>query len=570
MNTAQYIVEISATGDRPTITKVEAVQRKLNETDRTAKRLSGRIGGLGSALKSLPGASFFSNPLVQLTTGIGVVSKLGMQAEKTTTALNVLVGSEDRAAKMLGEINQYADNTLWDRSTTQEAAKTMLGFGVSTESVTKDLKMLGDVAMGDKNKLQQLALVFGQISAAGKLQGQDLLQLINAGYNPLLDISALTGKSVAQLKDEMSKGLVTFDMVHAAFERATGAGGKFNNMTQQIAQTTYGAWEQVKGKFLGAMLEIYDVIQPTLIPAINLLGKGFEFLGKAAKWVGDNFKTILNILTPLTAAVVAYNAVVAISKAFTNGWTVATRAQYAALLLLEKAQKLVNIVMAANPIGIVVAGVAALTAAVVICWNKFAGFRAVVLTVWDTLKGFGEIVKTYVLDRIQGMIKGLGKVGEMFSKLFKGDFSGAWAAAKESASLISGLDRVRTAVQSAQGVVDNIGYSHWSHLQQERSKQRAKDAISTPEAAGGVAGDAAGGVAGAAGGAGAGTAASSGKIAKDIATGGTRNTAITINVSKFFDDVNITTVSGTDMRQLQNAILESINRSLEIATSAAR
>ena len=136
MNTAQYIIDISATGDRPTITRVDAVQRKLDETDRTARRLSGRVGGLGSALKSLPGASFFANPLVQLTTGIGVVSKLGMQAEKTTTAFNVLVGSEDKAAKMLGEINQDADNTLWDRSTTQEAAKTMLGFGVSTETVT--------------------------------------------------------------------------------------------------------------------------------------------------------------------------------------------------------------------------------------------------------------------------------------------------------------------------------------------------------------------------------------------------------------------------------------------------
>ena len=567
MNTAQYIIDISATGDRPTITRVDAVQRKLNETDATARRLSGRVGGLGSALRSLPGGSFFANPLVQLTTGIGVVSKLGMQAEKTTTAFNVLVGSEDKAAKMLGEINQYADNTLWDRSTTQEAAKTMLGFGVSTETVTKDLKMLGDVAMGDKNKLQQLALVFGQISAAGKLQGQDLLQLINAGYNPLLDISALTGKSVAQLKDDMSKGLVTFDMVHAAFERATGSGGKFNNMTQQIAQTTYGAWEQVKGKFLGAMLQIYDVIQPALIPAINALGKGFEFVGKAAKWVGDNFKTILSILAPLTAAVVAYNAVVTISRALTNGWTIATRAQYVALLLLEKAQMLVNVVMAANPIGLVIAGVAALTAAIAICWNKFAGFRAVVLTVWDTLKGFGEVIKTYVLDRFQGMIKGLGKVGEVFAKLFKGDFSGAWSAAKESFSLISGVDAKRAAAQGARDVVDNIGYSHWSHLQQERSKQRAKDSISKPEAAGGVADDSAG-LSGAPG-AGAG-AAGSGKIAKDIATGGTRNTSITINVSKFFDDVNITTINGTDMRQLQNAILESINRSLEIATSAAR
>lgn len=561
MNTAQYIIEISAQGDRPTISRVDAVQRKLNETDKAASRL-------GKALGSIPGGNFLTNPLVQLTTGLGVVTKIGMQAEKTTTAFNVLVGSESKAAKMLGELNKYADNTLWDRSTTQDAAKTMLGFGVSTESVVGDLRMLGDVAMGDKTKLQQLALVFGQISAAGKLQGQDLLQLINAGYNPLLDISELTGKSVAQLKDDMSKGLVTFDMVRAAFQRATGEGGKFNNMTNQIAQTTYGAWEQLKGKFLGALLEIYEIIQPYLTPAINLLGKGLDAVAGAARWVSDNFKTILSVAAPLTAAIVAYNAAVAISKAFTAGWTIATRAQYVALLLLEKAQKLVNIVMAANPVGLIVAGIAALTTAVAICWNKFAGFRAVVLTAWDTLKGFGNILKDYVLDRVQGVISGVGKLGEALGKLLKGDFSGAWNAAKGGYSAISGLDAKRNAVSSARDLTGGLSYTYANHLAAERAKQRAKDAISTPEAAGGVAASA--GLAGAGAQGGPAGSGGTGKIAKDIATGGTRNTSIVINVSKFFDDVNITTANGRDMRQLQDAVLESINRSLEIATSAAR
>jgi tape measure domain-containing protein len=564
-NTAQYIIEISTNGDRATVSRVDAVQRKLDATDRSAARLSGRVGGLGKALQGLPGAGFFANPLVQLTAGIGVVSKLGMQAEKTATAFNVLVGSEDKAAKMLGEINEYADKTLWDRSSTQEAAKTMLGFGVSAESVTKDLKMLGDVAMGDKNKLQQLALVFGQISAAGKLQGQDLLQLINAGYNPLLDISAQTGKSVAKLKDEMSKGLVTFDMVRAAFQRATGEGGKFNQMTEKIAQTTYGAWEQLKGKFLGAMLELYELIRPAIIPVINVLGKGLEAVGAAAKWVAENFSTILSVLAPVAAGVVAYNVAVAASTALTNGWTIATRAQYVALLLLEKAQKLVNIVMSANPIALIIAGIAALATAVAICWNKFAGFRAVILTVWETMKGFGQIIKNYVLDRIQGLLAGVGKLGEAFSKLFKGDFKGAWDAAKGAASGLLGLDARRNAAESTRQLVGGVKGTYGEILSNERAKQSAKEALKSPEAAGGVADTTAPGITGASG-----AGASGGKMAKDIATGGTRNTSITINVSKFFDDVNITTASGTDLRQLQNTILESINRSLEIATSAAR
>ena len=84
-NTAQYIIEISTNGDRATVSRVDAVQRKLEATDRSAARLSGRVGGLGKAFQNLPGAGFFANPLVQLTAGIGVVSKLGMQAEKTAT-----------------------------------------------------------------------------------------------------------------------------------------------------------------------------------------------------------------------------------------------------------------------------------------------------------------------------------------------------------------------------------------------------------------------------------------------------------------------------------------------------
>ncbi len=564
-NTAQYIIEISTNGDRATVSRVDAVQRKLEATDRSAARLSGRVGGLGKAFQNLPGAGFFANPLVQLTAGIGVVSKLGMQAEKTATAFNVLVGSEAKAAKMLGQINEYADKTLWDRSSTQEAAKTMLGFGVSAESVVKDLKMLGDVAMGDKNKLQQLALVFGQISAAGKLQGQDLLQLINAGYNPLLDISALTGKSVAKLKDEMSKGLVTFDMVRAAFQRATSEGGKFNQMTAQIAQTTYGAWEQLKGKFLGTMLDIYEIIRPTILTVINGLTIALNEVGEAARWVSKNFSAVVAVLAPVTAAVVAYNLVTAISTKLTNGWTIATRAQYVALLLLEKAQKLVNIVMSANPIALIIAGIAALATAVAICWNKFAGFRAVILTVWETIKGFGQILKNYVLDRIQGILTGVGKLGEAFSKLFKGDFSGAWDAAKGAASGLLGIDAKRNAAASAKQLVGGIGSTYNYTLANERAKDRAKQELKTPEAAGGVAETGGSGAAAPMAG-----AASSGKLASDIATGGTRNTSITINISKFFDDVNITTASSTDMRKLQDTILEGINRSLEIATSAAR
>ena len=547
MNIAQYIIQIAAQGDGQALSKIKAVQSGLDQADRSASRLK---KGLGQAFRSLPGAEFITNPIVALTAGIGVVSKLGMETEKTAVAFNVLVGNEEKAAKMLGELNKYADNTLWDRSTTQQAAQTMLGFGVSTETVVEDLKMLGDVAQGDKNRLQQLALVFGQISSAGKLQGQDLLQLINAGYNPLLDISELTGKSVAQLKDDMSKGLVTFDMVRAAFQKATGEGGKFNNMTERIAQTSYGAFEQLKGKLISTLLQLYNIIQPFIIPVLNALGKGLDYVAGVADWASQHLKILIPIFKYLTIGIAAYTVA-------TNLATIATKALS---LIFRVIITLSNL----SPFGLIAAGVAALTVAVITCWNKFAGFRAVILTVWDTVKGFGEILKQYVLDRITGIITGIGYVGDAIGKLFKGDFSGAWESAKTGAAQITGVSAVASAAASARDLAAGVRGNYSARLDAEKQKQAAKDTITKPEAAGGT-----GALLTPGAGAG-GSGASAGATANAITTGGTRNTSIVLNIGKFFEDVNITNVEGRDYRELRDAVLESINRSLEIAVSAAR
>lgn len=553
MNIAQYIIELAAQGDSQVISKIDAVQGSLDAADRSATKLSsGLKKGLGQAFRSLPGAEFITNPIVAITAGIGVVSKMGMEAEKTATAFNVLVGSEEKAAKMLGEINKYADTTLWDRSTTQNATKTMLGFGVSTETVVDDLKMLGDVAGGDKNKLQQLALVFGQISSAGKLQGQDLLQLINAGYNPLMDMAELTGKSVAQLKDEMSKGLVTFDMVRAAFQRATGEGGKFANMTEKIAETSFGAFEQLKGKLVSVLLELYNVIQPFIIPVLNALGKGLDYISKVATWASQHLETIIPVVKYLAIAIA--------------GYTVATKLAAIATGALSAVFKVLIAVMNLNPFGLIVAAIAAVTAAVIACWNKFAGFRAVILTVWDTVKGFGNILKQYVLDRIMGIINGIGHLGKAIGKLFKGDFSGAWEAAKTGAKEFVGITAGKNAVAATRNLASGISGNYASHLETERAKQAAKDTISEPKAAGGAGvGSFASSAAG-----GASSGASANSTANAITTGGTRNTSIVLNIGKFFEDVNINNTSNQDYRQIRDAVLESVNRSLEIAVSAAR
>ena len=463
--------------------------------------------------------------------------------------LKISVPAED-VNKQLKQIeSQYVTReqfmqVLRSQNSSLEQAKAEIARQLSIE------KMLGDVAQGDKNRLQQLALVFGQISSAGKLQGQDLLQLINAGYNPLLDISELTGKSVAQLKDDMSKGLITFDMVRAAFQKATGEGGKFNNMTERIAQTSYGAFEQLKGKLISTLLELYNVIQPFIIPVLTALGKGLDYVAGVADWASQHLKILIPIFKYLTIGIAAYTVA-------TNLATIATKALS---LIFRVIITLSNL----SPFGLIAAGVAALTVAIITCWNKFAGFRAVILTVWDTVKGFGEILKQYILDRITGIITGIGYVGDAIGKLFKGDFNGAWQSAKTGAAQISGVSAVASAAASARDLAAGVRGNYSARLDAENQKQAAKDTITKPEAAGGT-----GALLTPGAGAG-GSGASAGATANAITTGGTRNTSIVLNIGKFFEDVNITNVEGRDYRELRDAVLESINRSLEIAVSAAR
>lgn len=543
MNTLQFIIDIAARGDQAVIRRVSALQDRLGGAEAAAERLANATGGkLKNAFMSLPGASFFANPIVALSTGVGVVAKLGMETEKTATAFRVLAGSEETSTKLLGQLNKYADETVWNRPEIQEAAKTMMGFGISTETVYKDLQMLGDVAMGDKNKLQSLALVFGQISSAGKLQGQDLLQLINAGYNPLLDISELTGKSVAKLKDEMSKGAISADLVRKAFEKATGPGGKFEGMINELANTAPGAFDQLKGKGSAGLLRLYDIIQPLLIPAFrtmgNVLDKVFAVLEGVLKFLIDYGKWLL----PVVAAVAAYNVAV-------NSTVIALKAWVAI-------QKILNIVMNLNPVGLIVAGIAALVAVVAVCWNKFAGFRAVILTVWDAMKGFAGMLKDLVIDRITGLLTGIGKVGEALAKLFKGDFSGAWSSAKSAASLITGHDARSKAFSTSADIISGIGGNYKAHLAEQTKKQ-----ISDPKAAAGTDGKLATGAA---------STLSASTVANDITTGGTRNTSITLNISKFWEDVNVFPAEDIDMNTLSRKVLEALNRSLEAATAAAR
>lgn len=173
--------------------------------------------------------------------------------EKATSDFKVLLGSIDAAKAHLADLRAFASSTPLTFDDLSRASKLLLSFGADVQTVMPSLKTLGDIAMGDRQKFQGLALVFAQVQSCGKLMGQDLLQMINQGFNPLTVIAQQTGKSVAELKDLMGEGAISFEMVAEAMRVATAEGGLFHNAMAEASSTGEGLVSTLQDKWTDAV-----------------------------------------------------------------------------------------------------------------------------------------------------------------------------------------------------------------------------------------------------------------------------------------------------------------------------
>ena len=577
----KFLIKLQADGGnvltvaRQTSTQLDDISRKARTTG-ARLREAFSFSTLKSSLMSIPGMELLTNPYALVAGAVGAITKIGAEAEQTAVAFTTLVGSETKAKGMLSEIAKFAAESPFGKLDLTENAKTMLNFGVETGKVLPLLKQLGDISGGNKQALQSLSLVLGQVSAAGKLAGQDNLQFINAGFNPLQELAKMTGESYAKLQDRMSKGQITFENVVQAIQHASGEGGKFFSMMDKQSQTVAGKFATLQDTFIQLAVDIYNKIQPYVSQALDLFISIVPVIAEAIAKVINVIEGVIGFVSRFKMEILALSSVIGVAAIVFNAQAIAMSAYAAAIGVVTTVtriwtgvQWLLNAAMDANPIGLIIIGIAALVAAVVYCWNKFAGFRAFILTMWDTLKGFGNIIKDYIINRFNEMLAGLGKLGEALKKLFSGDFQGAAASAMEGFKKLSGVESAAKAINGTKQLVSGVGGNFQTHLRQEQQKDKKtssakkENKISTP------------GLSGSTGAVVFGEGESKGKkggrkSAEELATGGTRNTSITMHIGKFFDNINVYMNDKTDTAELERTILQSMNRALAIAASTDR
>ncbi len=579
----KFLIKLQADGGN-VLGVARQTSKQLDEISRKASSTGARLREAFSfprfkdSLMSLPGMQFLTNPYVLISAGIGAVTSLGAQAEQTSVAFTTLVGSEEKAAGILKQINEFAAKTPYGNLDLVDNAKTMLNFGVEADKVNGYLRQLGDIAAGDKNRLGSLSLVFGQVASAGKMSGQDLLQFINAGFNPLKELQKMTGKTYAELQDMMSNGQIGMDAVAAAINHATSAGGAFAGMSDRLSQTVSGKFSTLAGNVQQAAVDMFEQIKPIVNDIMDLFLAIVPPIASALKGIFAVVAAVIGFMVKWKEELALLAVVVGVGTIAFNLHAIAIAGMVGVIKVVtavtkawEAVQWLLNVALTANPIGLIITAIAALVAAVVYCWNKFAGFRAFILTMWNTLKGFGNIIKEYVIDRIKTLMSGIDKIGEAMARLFSGDFKGAWNGAVRGVKDIAGITSAERAFKQTKRLTEGVKTEYAKNYATESAKDKKTPvenaAISTPGTKGSTSGEVVFNAATGGNGSKGGKKGSGNKTAEALATGGTRSTSITMNIGKFFDNIYVTMADRTDTAELERIVLQCMNRALAIATS---
>ena len=387
--------------------------------------------------------------------------------ESYLTNFKVMLGSEEAAATKLSEIRKMAASTPFSLDDLTSGTQTLLQFGIAADDTTGVLQRLGDISLGNAEKLQTLTRAYGKMSSAQKVTLENVNMMIDAGFNPLNQICDATGESMSDLYKRISDGKVSFSELEAAMEAATSQGGQFYNGMLEASQTFSGRMSTLKDNVSALTGELTSGLFAALGELVVKLNEVVvSFLDSDEKMA--QLKETIGIATAVVAAagtafltykgyVAAATAIEVIHTAATTAMTAAHKAAEAGATGLAVAQAGLNAVLKANPIGLVVSLLAALAAGLVTAYKTSETFRNAVNSAFASVKKIAQNAIGTVVDWIN----------ELVAKI-----RGAAAAL---ANLKNGVGAAQDAYNAAyNGYMDNYNRSKLDKAAQERGKLHAE------------------------------------------------------------------------------------------------
>lgn len=275
-------------------------------TEISEKGFNSGITKLGSLAKG--GLSVLTGAIGSVTAALGTGAVAGLKynasIETYQTSFEVMTGSAEKAAEVIERLKKVGAETPFELPDLADTTQLLMNYGLTADEAMDKMMMLGDISQGSADKMSRIAMAYGQMSSAGKVQLEDVKQMIEAGFNPLQEISESTGESMSSLYDRISKGTLSVDEITASMERATSAGGKYYQSMQKQSQTFSGMISTLKDN---AQQLLGDVVQPisdsmvsTLLPAaidaIDQMSNAFQTQGVDGL-IQAGSQVLVNLLT---------------------------------------------------------------------------------------------------------------------------------------------------------------------------------------------------------------------------------------------------------------------------------
>ena len=196
-----------------------------------------------------------------------------MQMENYLADFTVMLGSTEAAVAHVEKLKDMAAKTPFEMTDLAQADKILLAFGSTAETVQGQLQMLGDISLGNSEKLNTISTAFGRIQSNGRASMEELNMMIDAGFNPLNIIARETGETMEEVRARVTAGKVSYEEIAEAMRLATSEGGQFYRGMEVASKTASGQISTLQDNvnaLLGDLTEgLFDGLRTELIPRVN-------------------------------------------------------------------------------------------------------------------------------------------------------------------------------------------------------------------------------------------------------------------------------------------------------------
>ena len=377
--------------------QVDDLSKKMGDADGASKNLNDGFTVLKGTMANLASQAI-SKVVDGFKSLVGGAVDYQKSMEYYTTSFTVMTGSADKASETVKKLADIGAKTPFDMPQLADATSLLMNFGFNADDAVDSMMMLGDISQGSADKLDSISRAYGKMSSAQKVSLEDINMMIDAGFNPLQEISEHTGESMQSLYDRISHGKMSVDEITESMKRSTSEGGKYFKSMDAQSQTLDGRLstlsDTINSKLGEALQPILQKAADEWLPnitnaidnmnidsVVSVIDNLISGVGDLFGFIMNNGDTIISLVAGIGTAMMVWNV-----ASMINGVVSAVKAFQVANEGASVAQALLNGVMNANPIMLVATLLAGLIATIVTLWNTNEGFRNAVISVWNAFK----------------------------------------------------------------------------------------------------------------------------------------------------------------------------------------